>query len=519
MKIAGTVSSDAISYLFALPIGVVLWLSGCTFPPGPQSGPSASPETQPKPRTVSALSPSEAQLIALQAEREQLMATLDDYHERVKDLEGKLADQKVTESMDDLLRKKEAELAAARQAVEEKDELGHQLRNAHVNSRQLQGRVIDLEAQVAARDQELTTLRERLRAAGDFEATARRVTKLEAQLADYNQKLQAVGNLTEERGRLVDQIGKFVKTVDQANQRAADLEAQLKEKDQVLESLRAQHTEQVTKTSELASITSDLTHARAQVSKLEAQLKEATEQLDRFREVAEERKKLLAQLTDRNGQLSQARQLMAALETQLSAKQKELAQLRLAAPDTSDKRPTPQPASAQPARSVPAALSPAPASADQHQRGTNTSRDTETLGQLLQAAAGNSDLAVKEQGNRLTLQLSAGLLFAPGEATLKQNGVDVLKRIGQVLREFPEKSVQVAGHTDNQPLRRALKKKFPTNKALSYARAENARRALINGGLHADRVRAVGFADKKPIATNRTEDGRKKNRRVEITVR
>ncbi len=76
----------------------------------------------------------------------------------------------------------------------------------------------------------------------------------------------------------------------------------------------------------------------------------------------------------------------------------------------------------------------------------------------------------------------------------------------------------MAGHTDNQKLSKALRKTFPNNKALSWARAENARRALINGGLPADVAMAVGFADSKPVAPNTTESGRQKNRRVELVI-
>ncbi|MEQ1846503.1 MAG: OmpA family protein, partial [Nitrospira sp.] len=59
---------------------------------------------------------------------------------------------------------------------------------------------------------------------------------------------------------------------------------------------------------------------------------------------------------------------------------------------------------------------------------------------------------------------------------------------------------------------------FKDNTELSRARAENAGKALVKGGLGADRVRAVGYADARPIATNDTEEGRSKNRRVEIVV-
>jgi chemotaxis protein MotB len=76
--------------------------------------------------------------------------------------------------------------------------------------------------------------------------------------------------------------------------------------------------------------------------------------------------------------------------------------------------------------------------------------------------------------------------------------------------------VTVEGHTDNRPLRGTLKKKFATNQELSEARAANAAKALAEGGLSAPTT--TGFSDTKPVASNSTDAGRAKNRRVEIRV-
>ena len=76
--------------------------------------------------------------------------------------------------------------------------------------------------------------------------------------------------------------------------------------------------------------------------------------------------------------------------------------------------------------------------------------------------------------------------------------------------------VAVDGHTDNQPIRGALMKKFPTNMELSEARAAHAATVLGEGGLSA--VTTHGYADTKPVKPNTTADGRAKNRRVEVRV-
>lgn len=125
---------------------------------------------------------------------------------------------------------------------------------------------------------------------------------------------------------------------------------------------------------------------------------------------------------------------------------------------------------------------------------------------------------VQQLGDHLAITLSSRLLFESGKDTVNMAGADVLKRIGTVLKDFPEKSVQVDGHTDNVAIRGALLKKFPNNQALSKSRAVNVLGILRQGGVAEARSESTGYADTKPIASNDTEAGRQKNRRVEIVV-
>lgn len=127
------------------------------------------------------------------------------------------------------------------------------------------------------------------------------------------------------------------------------------------------------------------------------------------------------------------------------------------------------------------------------------------------------DITVGLDDERLLINLAAGYLFASGADQLKPAGVDTLQQVGAILKDYPEYNVTVDGHTDNVPIRGALKNKFPTNMELSEARAANAAKALEDGGLAA--VTIHGYADSKPKASNKTEAGRAKNRRVEVIVK
>jgi chemotaxis protein MotB len=126
------------------------------------------------------------------------------------------------------------------------------------------------------------------------------------------------------------------------------------------------------------------------------------------------------------------------------------------------------------------------------------------------------NITVDLNNERLLINLASGYLFGSGEDQLKPAGADALKQVGGILKDFPEYKVHVEGHTDNRPIKGALKKKFPSNQELSESRAANAVQALADGGLPG--AHAMGAADTKPVMPNTTDAGRTKNRRVEISV-
>jgi outer membrane protein OmpA-like peptidoglycan-associated protein len=94
---------------------------------------------------------------------------------------------------------------------------------------------------------------------------------------------------------------------------------------------------------------------------------------------------------------------------------------------------------------------------------------------------------------------------------LTPDSADQIEQLATVLKAFPSTNVSVEGHTDNtgEPA---------VNKKLSEDRAASVKAALIDKGVPADQVTSVGCGAEKPVASNDTEQGRLKNRRVEITL-
>lgn len=123
------------------------------------------------------------------------------------------------------------------------------------------------------------------------------------------------------------------------------------------------------------------------------------------------------------------------------------------------------------------------------------------------------------EGERMLADLARQIDFQPGEATLGPEDQTVLKQISGILRNVHDKQIRIEGHADNMDIGPTLKPQFPTNTELSRARAVNVARYLVEQGVvDPTLITAVGHADTKPVANNETEEGRKKNRRIEIVL-
>jgi flagellar motor protein MotB len=106
--------------------------------------------------------------------------------------------------------------------------------------------------------------------------------------------------------------------------------------------------------------------------------------------------------------------------------------------------------------------------------------------------------------------------FATASAELLPESYSILDYIGRILEQNPSIKIEIAGHTDSRPIRT---REFPSNLELSQARAESCKKYLINKfKIEPERLIAKGYGDKYPVASNKTEEGRAKNRRVEFKI-
>lgn len=129
------------------------------------------------------------------------------------------------------------------------------------------------------------------------------------------------------------------------------------------------------------------------------------------------------------------------------------------------------------------------------------------------------EIAITQLRDKLSLSMVEKILFDSGSAEIKKDGEKVLERVGAILKKVKDKQIKVEGHTDNVPISVRLRKRFPTNWELSTARATNVLRYLQEtAGIDPRMLIATGYAEYKPVKSNDTEEGRAKNRRIEIVL-
>ncbi|TYO99862.1 chemotaxis protein MotB [Geothermobacter ehrlichii] len=129
------------------------------------------------------------------------------------------------------------------------------------------------------------------------------------------------------------------------------------------------------------------------------------------------------------------------------------------------------------------------------------------------------EITISELQGRLTVNMVERILFDSGSADIKPEGLKILARVGDILKNVQDKDILVEGHTDNVPISARLRDRFPSNWELSTARAANVVHFLQDRvGIPGSRLAIVGYGEHRPIADNDTPEGREENRRIQIVL-
>ncbi len=365
----------------------------------------------------------------------------------------------------------EALSAEARASLERQLAIAREERDALVL--ETEGQIAELTETMEAERADAAALRDQLATAESAQADAK------AEIAELTEALEAE---RAETATLNDQLAA-------AESAQADAKTQIAELTETLEAERAQ----------MATLREQLTTAESAQAEAKAQIAELTEALEAERAAleaqrreraetktanAEEREHLERQLAiareERDALAIETEARIAELNTALETERAEQAQLRDAL------------------EAAESAHSQARAAAGQPVGGLGVSQVDAT------------DLGGQLTENGILIEFAPDeLRFDSATAVLPTTQLPTLDRVAEQLEDRPELSVIVQGHTDSLG-------SAQINQRLSQRRAEAVRRALIERGLDPERVAAEGAGSTQPIADNRTSEGQRRNRRVEI---
>lgn len=118
------------------------------------------------------------------------------------------------------------------------------------------------------------------------------------------------------------------------------------------------------------------------------------------------------------------------------------------------------------------------------------------------------ELTALETGNSITLR---NILFETAKADLKSDSFESLNKLADMMSNNKEIKILISGHTDNVG-------NAAYNLELSAKRVKSVAAYLQSKGIDSSRLKSQGFGSTKPIADNKTEEGKQMNRRVEVTI-
>jgi len=143
-------------------------------------------------------------------------------------------------------------------------------------------------------------------------------------------------------------------------------------------------------------------------------------------------------------------------------------------------------------------------------------KDVEKVKEVVKSKNLEDAVKVEVTDKGMAIMLRDPVGFASGSADLKEQGKDILRDIGDIIKETPDLKVRIEGHTDDVPIR---SNRFRSNWELSSARSLSVVELLASQtGIHPANMSAVGYGEYKPLAPNTSPENRSKNRRIQIFV-
>lgn len=155
--------------------------------------------------------------------------------------------------------------------------------------------------------------------------------------------------------------------------------------------------------------------------------------------------------------------------------------------------------------------------AEVERRGEQQSEEMyEEVMQMAETYAIDDQIILDFNDQYVELDLNGSILFDSGNAEIKDNSKLFLQKIAQILVKYKYNVIEIEGHTDNIPISNS---KYEDNRSLSSERARSVYEYVVSQEHFIDsNIKIAGYGDSRPVASNETEEGRAKNRRVAIKI-
>lgn len=140
----------------------------------------------------------------------------------------------------------------------------------------------------------------------------------------------------------------------------------------------------------------------------------------------------------------------------------------------------------------------------------------EEIVQMAESYTIDDEIILDYNAQYVELNLNGSILFDSGKAEVREDSKMFLQKIARILIKYKYCIIEIEGHTDNVPISTS---KHENNRALSTERARNVYEYLMSQENFIDaNMKIAGYGESKPVASNATEEGRAKNRRVVIKI-
>ncbi len=155
---------------------------------------------------------------------------------------------------------------------------------------------------------------------------------------------------------------------------------------------------------------------------------------------------------------------------------------------------------------------------EKNQEISNITETHDKMEAAMQIEIANGDLKLQQIGDMLNVDFQDKIFFDSGRSDIRNSGKSTLDKLAMVLKSITNKQIRVEGYTDNVPIAPGYKWKFPSNWELSTARATTVVRYLQSQGVNPSVLKATGYGEYNPVASNDTEEGKAQNRRMVILL-